>query len=165
MGCNMSFRRSLVESIGGFSEDLGRIGKTPLGGEETEFCIRARQRDPGALIIFEPLARVHHRVSSDRTRWKYVISRCYSEGLSKAVVARLVGRDAALESERRYVSQVLWRAFLRELAKAGRGQRAGAAGAAAIVVGLGVTTAGYIRGSVSSIPARAAGDPISSAVA
>ena len=151
MGCNMSFRRSVVGSIGGFSEDLGRIGKTPLGGEETEFCIRVRQRNPDALIIFEPRAMVHHRVSPDRARWKYLISRCYSEGLSKAVVARLVGRDAALESERRYVSQVLGRAFLRELARAGRGQRAGATGAAAILVGLGVTTAGYIRGSASSI--------------
>ena len=166
MGCNMSFRRSVVESVGGFSEDLGRIGKTPLGGEETEFCIRVRQRDPDALIIFEPRAMVHHRVSPDRARWKYLISRCYSEGLSKAVVARLVGRDAALESERRYVTHVLGRAFLRELGRAAGGQRAGATGAAAILIGLVITTAGYIRGSASSVwDARLKRDPIPSGVA
>ena len=43
MGCNMSFRREVFERIGGFAEEIGRIGKNPLGCEETELCIRARQ--------------------------------------------------------------------------------------------------------------------------
>ena len=43
MGCNMSFRREVFERVGGFAEDIGRIGKNPLGCEETELCIRARQ--------------------------------------------------------------------------------------------------------------------------
>jgi len=149
MGCNMSFRRSVFDSIGGFSEDLGRVGKTPLGGEETEFCIRARRARPGAAIVFEPAAVVRHRVSADRVRWRYLLSRCYSEGLSKALVAGMVGQEAALESERSYVTHVLTRGVLREAYKAVRGQRAGATGAAAICAGLAVTTAGYLRGALS----------------
>lgn len=149
MGCNMSFRRSVFESVGGFSEDLGRVGRTPLGGEETEFCIRARRHQPEAVIIFEPSAVVRHRVSEDRVRWRYLISRCYSEGLSKAVIATMVGQGAALESERSYVTHVLTRALLREIRKAARGRRSGLTGAAAILVGLAATTGGYVRGSVS----------------
>jgi hypothetical protein len=82
-------------------------------------------------------------------RWKYLISRCYSEGLSKAMIAKMVGADAALESERRYVTHVLGRAFVREAWRAARGQKAGLVGAAAIFVGLGTTTAGYLRGAVN----------------
>ncbi len=149
MGCNMSFRRAVFQSVGGFSEDLGRVGKTPLGGEETEFCIRARRHNPVGTIVFEPGAEVRHRVSPDRARWKYLISRCYSEGLSKAMIAKMVGADAALESERRYVTHVLSGAIVREVCRAARGQKAGFVGAAAIFVGLGTTTVGYVRGAVN----------------
>jgi hypothetical protein len=41
---------------------------------------------------------------------------------------------------------------LRELARSFRGDRAGVARAAAIVVGLGVTTAGYVVGLLSPRP-------------
>jgi glucosyl-dolichyl phosphate glucuronosyltransferase len=62
MGCNMSFRREVFDRVGGFAEDIGRIGKNPLGCEETELCIRARQVYTAAgekiRIVFEPLAAV-----------------------------------------------------------------------------------------------------------
>ncbi len=58
MGCNMSLRREVFARVGGFAEDLGRIGRNPLGCEETELCIRIRQsyRRMGreARIVFEP---------------------------------------------------------------------------------------------------------------
>jgi GT2 family glycosyltransferase len=151
MGCNMSFRRSVFVSVAGFSEDLGRVGKTPLGCEETEFCIRVRQRDSSATIIFEPRAVVHHRVTADRVRWRYLIKRSYAEGLSKSAVANIVGRDIALESERSYVKQVLVRAVLREIAKAAKGRSSGWLGAGAIFAALGATVVGYLRGSVQRL--------------
>ncbi len=72
MGCNMSFRRDVFAQVGGFSDGLGRIGSTPLGCEETELCIRLRQRMPEARIVFEPAARVTHRVGEARwpARWR-----------------------------------------------------------------------------------------------
>jgi GT2 family glycosyltransferase len=144
MGCNMSLRRSVFAEVGGFAEDLGRIGRNPLGCEETELCIRVRQayRRGGreARILFEPGAQVDHRVGAERVRWSYLRRRCWSEGLSKAAVARLVGSDDALSTERSYVATVLPRAVLREL-RAGR-----VASAAAVVAALAATTAGYLRG-------------------
>jgi GT2 family glycosyltransferase len=146
MGCNMSVRRAVFAEVGGFAEDLGRIGRNPLGCEETELCIRVRQayRRAGreARIVFEPAAQVDHRVSADRVRWAYLRRRSWSEGLSKAAVARLVGSDDALSTERAYVATVLPTAVAREL----RARRP--ASAVAVVVALAWTAAGYARGSL-----------------
>ena len=144
MGCNMSFRREVFERVGGFAEDIGRIGKNPLGCEETELCIRARQSYTRAgekiKIVFEPRAEVDHRVSHDRVEWAYLRRRSWAEGLSKAAVSRLVGSDDALATERDYVAKVLPAAVLREL----RLHRVPSA--AAVVTALAFTTAGYVRG-------------------
>jgi glucosyl-dolichyl phosphate glucuronosyltransferase len=152
MGCNMSVRRRVFAEVGGFAEDLGRIGRNPLGCEETELCIRVRQayRRGGreARIVFEPAAQVDHRVSADRATWSYLRRRSWSEGLSKAAVARLVGSDDALSTERSYVATVLPRAVLREL-RAGR-----VASAAAVVAALAATTAGYLRGRLPGATAE-----------
>jgi glucosyl-dolichyl phosphate glucuronosyltransferase len=146
MGCNMSVRREVFARVGGFAEDLGRIGRNPLGCEETELCIRARQAYQRAgeeiRIIFEPAAAVDHRVSDDRVEWAYLRRRSWAEGLSKAAVSKLVGTDDALATERSYVARVLPTAVLREL-KEGR-----VSSAAAVVTALAYTTAGYVRGKL-----------------
>ena len=144
MGCNMSFRREVFERVGGFAEDIGRIGRNPLGCEETELCIRARQVFARAgekiRIVFEPRAAVDHQVSNDRVAWAYLRRRSWAEGLSKAAVSRLVGSDDALATERDYVAKVLPAAVLREL------KRGNIASAAAVVTALAFTSAGYARG-------------------
>jgi glycosyltransferase involved in cell wall biosynthesis len=44
IGANMSLRRDVFGMVGGFRTDVGRVGTRPLGCEETELCIRIRQR-------------------------------------------------------------------------------------------------------------------------
>jgi len=152
MGCNMSFRRDVFDLVGGFSEDLGRVGTTPLGCEETEICIRVALAQPTARILFEPKAVVRHRVTEQRLLWRYLRSRSYAEGLSKAAVARMTERGAALSTERSYVASVLPRAVLRELGAAvtrRRRGRSGVLGAAAIVIALSATVVGYGWGTVA----------------
>ena len=154
MGCNMSMRREIFAQVGGFSEELGRVGKTPLGCEETEFCIRARRANPTALILFEPEAVVRHHVSADRLTWSYLRRRCFAEGVSKAAVSALVGREAALETERTYVRKVLPHAVLRQVDAAQQTSSPDRfeqlAGAAAILLGLASTMVGFARGWVGS---------------
>ncbi|HEY0816166.1 MAG TPA: glycosyltransferase family 2 protein [Pseudonocardia sp.] len=146
MGCNMSFRRDVFERVGGFAEDIGRIGRNPLGCEETELCIRARQAYARAgekiRILFEPRAAVDHRVTQDRVEWAYLRRRSWAEGLSKAAVSRLVGSEDALATERDYVAKVLPAAVVREL------KRRRVASAAAVVTALAFTSAGYVRGKL-----------------
>lgn len=150
IGANMSLRRSVVEAAGGFRSEVGRVGTTPVGGEETELCIRIGALDKAHQILLDPDMSVHHRVSPDRVTLGYFVRRCYHEGLSKAVVVSLAAGLAAghgsLSSESAYVRAVLPAAVLREL---GSLTAAGWTRAGVIVLGLFVTTAGYLRARVS----------------
>jgi glycosyltransferase involved in cell wall biosynthesis len=146
IGANMSFRRSVFEVVGGFNEGMGRVGTVPLGCEESEICIRAGARWPERTFLYEPRARVAHKVPPERARWSYFRARCHGEGLSKAAVAQLVGRRRGLESERAYVRRALPRGVMRGLRDGVGPDRAGLQRAGAIVVGLATTTAGYVQG-------------------
>jgi GT2 family glycosyltransferase len=140
MGCSMLFRRDQVLTVGGFSSDTGRVGSIPLGGEETDLCIRLRRSHPGSRILFEPRSVVHHRVSADRASWRYLLRRGFYEGVSKAVLSGRLGADDALESERAYSTVVLPRAVARSVLT---GRPLAAAG---IIVTFTVTVAGYLYG-------------------
>jgi GT2 family glycosyltransferase len=146
IGANMAFRREALRDAGGFVEGIGRVGTVPLGCEETELAIRIR-RMTGGVVLHLPDARVSHRVTASRVTWRYFLSRCWSEGLSKALVARHAGPQAALASERAYALKTLPLGLARALRDAIGGDAAGLARAAAIVTGLVVTTTGYLRGA------------------
>jgi glycosyltransferase involved in cell wall biosynthesis len=159
IGCNMSFRREEIADAGGFRIDLGRIGIATVGCEETEFCIRLMRDRAGRVLRFEPAARVRHFVPRQRMSWRYFHSRCFFEGMSKARVARLVGADAALESERAYVVRALARGVVRNVGLALRGDLWALARAGAIVDGLSTTTFGYLAGRARLAFAREAAPP------
>jgi hypothetical protein len=145
----MSFRRSVFRDLGGFRWDVGRVGTRPVGCEETEFCIRSSRRWPDSVIFYEPSARVWHTVPPARGGWSYFLERCYSEGLSKAVVRRLAGSPLGLSSERRYVLRALPGGAAQHVAGVVRERRLdGLARAARIVVGLAATVVGYVVGTV-----------------
>ncbi len=147
IAANMAVRKEVFNAIGGFRNDTGRIGARPTGCEETEFAIRARQQHPQGFFLFMPQAVVLHRVPIKRTKWKYFCTRCYSEGLSKAVVTKLVGSKDGLAAERSYTYQVLPLGVLRGLVDTFTGHDViGLMRAGAIVAGLALTTYGYIVG-------------------
>jgi glycosyltransferase involved in cell wall biosynthesis len=142
LGANMSFRREAFEAVGGFLEEMGRLGARC---DDTEMCIRIRTRLPGRAIVYEPRAMVRHHVPRVRARPRYFFTRCFVEGESKARVARVAGPAAALETERRYMARVLPAGVARGLAGAARGHLSGLAKAAMIVSGAGVAAAGYVH--------------------
>jgi GT2 family glycosyltransferase len=149
IGANMAFRRAAFDTVGGFRDGMGRIGKIPLGCEETEFAIRVRAH--GGRVLHDPRARVHHSVPADRVEWRYFVRRCWAEGLSKASVVGLAGAGAGLSSERSYVTGVLPTALWRALRRVAVGPQRGSAlrRSAAIVAGTLVTATGFARGRVS----------------
>ena len=146
IGCNMSFRREVFEAVGGFRSELGRLGKYPAGCEETELCIRASQRWPDRVMLYEPRAAVMHRVPASRANMAYFRTRCYAEGLSKALVARQVGAQDGLASERAYTLRTLPLGVAAGLGNTIKGDFAGLGRSAAIVAGLAFTSAGYMMG-------------------
>ena len=157
VGCNMSFRRDLLDAIGRFRPGLTLRGSaTPRrrGGprstyscDETELCIRLRQRWPSRKLIYVPDARVLHSVPAKRARLRYFLSRCYFEGGSKAVIAELVGAGDGLSSERRYTRETL-PAGVRDGVEDffHRGDPDGLARALTIVAGLAITASSYVAG-------------------
>jgi GT2 family glycosyltransferase len=149
IGTNMSFRRDVFDVIGGFESGIGQVGASPLRCDETELCVRARQRWPERSIVYDPRVRVAHRVTARRGQWGYFVSRCYVEGRSKAVVARLVGTRDGLSSELRYATRVLPAGVARGVRDALlRSDRAGWSRAGAIVVGFAATVAGFAAGRI-----------------
>jgi GT2 family glycosyltransferase len=148
LGATMSFRAAAFGQAGLFCEDLGRVPEQPLGGEETEFCIRLTRVRPGAVVRFDPAAQVEHVMTPARARLGYFVRRCWAEGVSKAEVTRRAGAGQGLSTERAYTTRVLPRAVARGLADGVRGDAWGPARAAAVVLGLTVTTAGYATGTV-----------------
>ena len=149
IGASMAFRRDVLEAVGGFRDGLGRVGSVPLGCEETELCLRIRARLPASRIVYDPAAIVAHRVPAARGSWRYFAARCWSEGRSKAIVARLAGRRRGLAAERAHVMRALPAGVISGLRDATRGDATGLWRAAAIVVGLAITTSGYGWGVVA----------------
>jgi hypothetical protein len=147
----MSFRKEVFKVAGGFRDGMGRVGAVPAGCEETELCIRVRQRLPGSTLLYQPAAVVGHHVPASRARWAYFRSRCYAEGVSKGLVTRFVGARDGLSSERAYVLRTLPHGVLRGLAdRVSKGDLDGPRRAGAILAGLAITTAGYLAASLST---------------
>jgi GT2 family glycosyltransferase len=146
IGCNMSVRRTVADQNGGFRHGIGRIGTLPVGCEETEYCIRARQRWPDQQFLFEPSARVLHNVPASRGSWRYFTSRCYAEGVSKAAIGQFIGAKSSLSSETTYVTRTLPKALFGNLLRAVTQLDLNALMRAfALVAGLGLTGIGFMR--------------------
>lgn len=146
IGANMSYRRDALRAAGPFREGIGRVGLRPMGCEETELGIRVLNAFPAEQVLYDPAAIVWHRVPRSRMGPRYFLQRCYAEGLSKALVAQLVGQQRGLSSERAYTFRVLPRGVLVGLRVGVSGRIGGFGRAAAIVTGLAATTLGYVVG-------------------
>lgn len=144
IGCNMSFRSGALAASGGFQEWLGRVGGNAAGAEETALCIKMHRDNPDVRIIYDPEIVVHHRVTWDRTRWKYFVKRCFAEGRSKHRLVALDKGHERLDCERQYATRTLPIGVFRALGDAVvRFDPYGVARAGAIVSGLATTVAGY----------------------
>ncbi len=149
-GCTC-IKREVFLTIGGFREGIGRVGPNCMGGEETELSIRAAHRWPEKVFLYEPRAFIYHHIPAKRARLDYFLSRCYAEGLSKALISKCVGSRDGLSSERRYTLAVLPLGVLKNISEALIQQDPhGFLRAGAILLGLIMTTAGYFRGGLQS---------------
>ncbi len=153
IGANMSFRRQVFVDVGDFRSGMGRVGAFPAGCEETELCIRANQRWPEQHLVYDPAAVVQHRVPASRGAWAYFSSRCYAEGLSKALVSRMVGAGDGLSTERQYTLRILPRGILSGISSALHGKWTGLGQAAAIALGAAITGFGYLVGRIKGLTA------------
>lgn len=144
IGANMGIRRKVIEAVGGFSTDVGRVGTKPVGCEETDLSIRVTQMDPSLRIVRTTDARVRHFVPAARRQVRYFLSRCYHEGRSKRILSARLGSADGLGAERTYVTRTLTSGFALGLAGPLHGRWSGPARSIAIGAGLSATAFGYL---------------------
>ncbi|MGO8823686.1 MAG: glycosyltransferase family 2 protein [Acidimicrobiales bacterium] len=149
IGANMAIRRRVFRSVGGFASGLGRIGKVPLGCEETELCIRYTGRFPDQEFVLARDAVVHHRVPAWRLTWHYFWTRCWAEGISKAAVSSLVGPASGLAAERHYLARSLPRAYMQSVRSLPRHPRSASARAGLMVTGTVCAAVGLLWGRMA----------------
>jgi GT2 family glycosyltransferase len=150
LGCNMAFRAEVFACVGLFDPRMGRLGSRPLGCEETEFCIRLAGSVPRARLVLVSGANVHHHVPHDRARARYLLRRCYYEGISKALV-RSLGDPRSLNAERTYVRRIIPSGLAHAVRAAvtGPGRIAALGQIAAVIGGLAAAVVGYVVGTVA----------------
>ena len=97
-GSNISFKREILEELGGFESKVGRQGDLNLQAHETEFCARMRD-EYGRGVIYNPDAVVEHKVFEYRTELFWLLERCFMQGLSKRVMEKLVPNSSGEEAD------------------------------------------------------------------
>jgi glycosyltransferase involved in cell wall biosynthesis len=157
IGAAMCIRRGVFDVVGGFTDGIGRArSRLPLGCEETELCIRANAAHSGSWFVYDPSSVCRHKVPPRRMTWRYFAARCYAEGWSKAHIGARLRSEAALSSERSYVTGVLLQGFVRGCRDfLTRADAHALLNAIAIALGLSVTSAGYLAATVALVMDRA----------
>jgi len=96
-GSNISFKREVLDVLGGFRGEMGVKGSGALQGEETEMCERMKQRF-GKGVMYNPDAVVHHKIFSGRMKIKFLLRRAFWQGYSKRAMKEM-GYSMDVESD------------------------------------------------------------------
>jgi glucosyl-dolichyl phosphate glucuronosyltransferase len=78
----MAFRIEALAAIGGFPEELGRVGNRLLSGEEVEVLARLRAR--GLRVFYDGRLTVRHSIQRERLQPKWLLSRLHWQGATDA---------------------------------------------------------------------------------
>ena len=82
-GANMAIPKKILEKVGGFKLNLGRIGNKLLSNEE--IVLLGEIKKLGLNIYYDPQILVKHHISKNRITQSYFLSRFYWQGVSDAV--------------------------------------------------------------------------------
>ncbi|HEV2373510.1 MAG TPA: glycosyltransferase family 2 protein [Streptosporangiaceae bacterium] len=141
-GC-ACFRKDVFDRFGGFNPNLGRMGAGLAGCEETELCVRVRNQAPELRFVYEPAARIFHRVPPARQKVSYVLSRCLGEGRSKATLRAVTVGGRPLASEADYLVNIVPSGIASGVSQSLRGDRHGLARASLLAAAVACTVASY----------------------
>lgn len=108
-GGNMAFRREVFDRVGLFNPQLGRNGKSLVGGEENDLF--ARLRRAGELLYFVPNAAIFHHIPDSKLTDDYFDRLSYNVGVSKRLRAEADGEVGKLlnsESRKQVATYLLY---------------------------------------------------------
>jgi glycosyltransferase involved in cell wall biosynthesis len=105
-GSNISFRREVIEELGGFDPHVGRKGEAEIQAHESELGTRLRH-EFGRGVVYNPDAKVAHKVFDYRTEPLWLIKRAFWQGYSKRALETLLP-DAGTDEESDFLSFLLF---------------------------------------------------------
>lgn len=85
VGANFSFRRKVVEGVGGFVAGLDRAGQGLLSGGDSEFVTRSLAA--GFRLFYVPKMAVRHWIPVQRTSIEYLSRLAWGRGVTRVVLA------------------------------------------------------------------------------
>jgi len=83
--CNIAYPRELLQTVGGFREDLGRQG-TKLQSNEENY-LRQQLDSRGFCSVYHPEIVVGHHVSAPKLTKRWFTERAYWQGVSDALMS------------------------------------------------------------------------------
>jgi glycosyltransferase involved in cell wall biosynthesis len=102
---NLSFRRGVFRELGGFRPHMGKQGTNDLQGGETELCARLREVY-GEGVMYNPDAKVAHKVFEFRTDPRWMAERAFWQGYSKRMMQ--TETRGSIDRESTYLRQLLF---------------------------------------------------------
>jgi GT2 family glycosyltransferase len=105
-GSNISFKTEVMKELGGFEAQVGRQGEKNLQAHETEFCARMRE-EYGRGVVYNPDAKVGHKVFEWRTDKQWLLERSFWQGYSKRAMETLVSEESS-EEESDFLKQLVF---------------------------------------------------------
>ena len=90
-GVNMVLRRDAMLEIGGFLEELGRLGLVLQSDEEVQLAWKLQ--DAGYSAIYDSRVTVRHLIQAKRFTAEWLLARLYWQGASTVRTRRLLGQD------------------------------------------------------------------------
>lgn len=118
IGANLAVRRDVVERIGGWRTDLGKVDNTLIAGEDHEFCVRL-YRAGLYSGLYDPAVRVKHFVPAARLSRAYFRQWFYWHGRTLARMSGAIYPDLDL-TRVPYLAGVprfVYRQFLEQLSR------------------------------------------------
>lgn len=144
-GSNLSFRRDVVQELGGYpTQDGERDSRFQAG--ETELCSRLHE-EYGRGVFYVPDAEVYHKIFEYRTDPVWLLKRAFWQGVSKRWMA--VKDAESVSNDRNYVTQLVTD-FVPDRIKnlVTTPSKTKAAQLAFLIALFGVTGIGYLYGTV-----------------
>jgi glycosyltransferase involved in cell wall biosynthesis len=147
-GCNMMFERETFSKAGFWENKIGSIGQSLKGGEEAELCIRIKSKMPDCLILWEPGAVIHHKISLCRTSLRWILKVSFDQGFCKAKVKKFcesVSQEPLL-TENLYLRYLLFKSIPDKLK--GFWRESSLLQIGAIILSIAATGTGYLVGKL-----------------
>jgi glucosyl-dolichyl phosphate glucuronosyltransferase len=118
-GSNMCLRKRVLEEVGGFEARVGG----PIGGDDTEICLKISAANEGYRIVYDPRAVVYHKVPIARQTLQYLLYFSSIQGTGKGIIKRIhPTHPQVLASEREHLRHLAFSFFPGRLAALAKGR-------------------------------------------